>query len=168
MARSQEEASEEAWLLNVEISPRAFRDLDELATELKQRSQSNAVARKWFMAVLDSIDSLAEMPERLPVVTEAHNEIERVRLLLHGKRNHRYIGFTTACRKLGPSSGTVNVFHVRHWARKGLSGDELQELMDELPGRARKRRRTMSSPGLVCMLDDYPLVSEIFAFESSQ
>ena len=116
---------------DVEISPRAFRDLDELATELKERSQSYDVARKWFLSVMNAIDSLAEMPERRPVVAEAQDEFERVRLLLHGKRNRRYTIYYCV-RKLSPSSGTVSVFHVRHWARKGLSEDELQELMDEL------------------------------------
>jgi plasmid stabilization system protein ParE len=116
---------------NVEISPRAFRDLDELATDLKERSQSYAVARKWFLAVLGAIDSLAEIPERRPVVTEAQDEIERVRLLLHGKRNRQYRIYYCV-RKRSTSSGTVSVFHVRHWARRGPSEDELREFIDEL------------------------------------
>ncbi len=115
---------------NVEISPRALRDLDELAAELKERSQSYTVARKWFLAVVDAIDSLAEMPERCPVVTEGQDEIECVRVLLHGKRNRRYKIYYCV-RKLSPSSGTVSVFHVRHWARKGPREHQLQELMDE-------------------------------------
>jgi plasmid stabilization system protein ParE len=115
---------------NVEISPRAFRDLDELAAELKERSQSYTVARKWFLAVVNAIDSLAEMPERCPLVTETQDEVECVRLLLHGKRNRRYQIYYCV-RKLSPSSGTVSVFHVRHWARKGLSEDELQGLIDK-------------------------------------
>src|SRR5260370_23775827 len=57
---------------DVEISPRAFRDLDEPAAELRERSQSYTVARRWFLAVVDAIDSLAQMSERCPVVTEAH------------------------------------------------------------------------------------------------
>jgi plasmid stabilization system protein ParE len=115
---------------NVEISPRAFRDLDELAIELKERSKSYAVARKWFLAVVAAIDSLAEMPERCPVVMKAQDEIECVRLLLHGKRNRRYRIYYCV-RKLNSSSGTVSVFHLRHWARKVLREDELQELIDE-------------------------------------
>jgi len=80
---------------NVEISPRALRDLDELAAELKDRSQSYTVARKWFLAVVDAIDSLGEMPERCPVVTEGQDEIECVRVLLHGNATAG-IGFITA------------------------------------------------------------------------
>jgi len=34
------------------------------------------VAGKWFLAVVDAIDSLAEMPERCPLVTETQDEIE--------------------------------------------------------------------------------------------
>jgi hypothetical protein len=70
------------------------------------------------------------MPERHPVVTEAGNEIERVRVLLQGKRNRRYKIYYCV-RKLSPTRGTLSVFHVRHWARKSPSDDELQELMNE-------------------------------------
>src|SRR5579864_6236317 len=88
---------------DVEISHRAFRDLDELATELKERSQSYAVARKWFLVVLESIDSLTQTPERRPVVMEAQDETQRVRLLLDGKRNCQYRIYYCV-RKRGPSS----------------------------------------------------------------
>ena len=71
------------------------------------------MAPKWFLAVVDAIDSLAEMPERCPVVTEGQDEIECVRLLLHGKRNRRYRIYYCV-RKLSSSSGTVSVFHLRH------------------------------------------------------
>src|SRR5262245_1247544 len=98
----------------VEISPRAFRDLDNLAIEIRKRSQSIAITRKWFLSILDAIDSLAEMPERCPVLAEGEDEIERVRLLLHGSRKRSYKIYYCV-RKDGPSSGTVSVFHVRHW-----------------------------------------------------
>ena len=114
----------------VEIAPRAFRDLDGLATELKERSQSYHVGRKWFLSILDAIDSLSEMPERRPSVTDADDEIERVRLLLHGNRNRLYKIYYCV-RRSGPSTGTVSVFHVRHWARQVPGEDELRELMDE-------------------------------------
>jgi hypothetical protein len=93
---------------DIQISPRAFLDIDELATELKERSQSYDVARKWFLSVVYAIDSLAEMPERHPVVTDAQDELERVRVLLYGKRSRRYRIYYCA-RKLSPSSGTVSV-----------------------------------------------------------
>jgi plasmid stabilization system protein ParE len=56
---------------SVEISPRAFRDLDELAAELKERSQSYTFARKWFLTIVDAIGSLVEMPERCNSWTRA-------------------------------------------------------------------------------------------------
>jgi len=56
---------------NLEISPRALGDLDELADNIKRRSRSYDIARKWFLSVLESIDTLAEMPERCPVTVEA-------------------------------------------------------------------------------------------------
>jgi hypothetical protein len=54
---------------DVEISPRAFRDLDELATELKERSQSYAVARKWF---LSSRDKKVDRPEWIDLRQGTH------------------------------------------------------------------------------------------------
>jgi len=35
-----------------------------------------------------------------------------------------------AVHKETPTAGTVRVFHVRHWARKSLSAEDLQELID--------------------------------------
>jgi hypothetical protein len=53
-----------------------------------------------------------------------------IRLLLHGPKNRAYkIYFRTLER--GPSGDAVQVFHIRHWARKPIETDELEDLMDE-------------------------------------
>lgn len=116
---------------SVEISPRAFQDLDDLATELKERSQSHTVARTWFLAILDAIDGLTEMPERCPIVVEAGADVVRVRLLLHGRSSRKYRIYYSV-QKDTRFAGTVSVFHIRHWARKALRADEIQELMNEI------------------------------------
>jgi plasmid stabilization system protein ParE len=145
---------------NVEISPRAFRDLDELATELKERSQNGAVARKWFLAVVGAIDSLAEMPERRPVVTEARDEIERVRLLLHGKRNRRYRIYYCV-RKVGPSVersaySMCGIGHGKTSARMSYKNSWTN---------CRKSKETAENNEFSRMcVRAYPLVSELFAF----
>jgi len=115
---------------SVEISPQAFRDLDDLAIYLLERSQSRSVARKWFLSVLDSIDSLSTLPERHPVVALAEPDVEIVRLLTHGRRNRKYKIYYCV-RKRSPSSGIVSVFHIRHWARRPVSANELQALRHE-------------------------------------
>jgi hypothetical protein len=53
-----------------------------------------------------------------------------VRLLLYGKRNRQYKVFYSVQKKTR-STGTVQVFHVRHWARKSLDTDQLRELMGD-------------------------------------
>ncbi len=75
------------------------------------------------------------MPARCPLAPEAEELGDDVRLLLHGKRNRAYkiyfkINQTTE------SSGWVRVFHVRHWARKPLTNEDLDELMDDQLERA--------------------------------
>ena len=53
-----------------------------------------------------------------------------VRLLLHGRKNWAYKIYFKIHQKT-ESSGSVQVFHVRHWARKPLTNEELEELMDD-------------------------------------
>ncbi len=83
-----------------------------------------------FNGILDEIASLKEMPARRPVAGESEDVGQEIRLLLHGRRNRSYkvyysISYETAV------TGTVRVFHVRHWARRPVSGDELQDLVDD-------------------------------------
>ena len=115
----------------VEIAPRAFQDLDEIAGYIKERG-SFGQAQNWFNGMIGAIASLREMPGRWPVAGESVELGQEVRLLLHGKRNRMYKVYY-AIHQSSRSTGAVRVFHVRHWARKSLSTDELQELRDEFP-----------------------------------
>ena len=53
-----------------------------------------------------------------------------MRLLLFGKRNRKYKVYYSI-RQRTVSTGTVQVFHVRHWARKSLNAEQLRELMGD-------------------------------------
>ena len=68
---------------------------------------------------------------RCSVCPESGEFDQEVHVLLHGPKNRTYRIYFTVCHHT-PTSGTVRVFHIRHWARKALSTDELQELMDEM------------------------------------
>ena len=114
----------------VEIEPQAFEDLDSIAEYIKNES-SLRVAEGWFNAVIDDIASLTDMPARCPIAPESKELGAEVRLLLHGRKNRTYKIYF-AVHYETPSTGTVRIFHVRHWARKALSSDELQALMDEI------------------------------------
>jgi hypothetical protein len=70
------------------------------------------------------------MPARCPIAPESEELDHEIRVLLHGRKNRAYKVYF-AIHHETPSTGEVRVFHVRHWARRTLSEDELQELMDD-------------------------------------
>ncbi len=118
----------------VEIAPRALNDLDEIADYIK-RNGSFRQAEDWFNGIIDVIRTLEDMPARCPIADESEDLGEEARLLLYGKRNRRYKVFYSIQHE-GPSTGTVRVFHVRHWARGNLSPEEVRALIEETPGEA--------------------------------
>jgi plasmid stabilization system protein ParE len=73
----------------VEISPRAFNELDEIARHIKQQS-SFEQAEEWFNAIVAAIRTLEDMPNRCPVADVSKALGQEVRLLLYGRRNRRY------------------------------------------------------------------------------
>ena len=113
----------------VELSPRAFDDLDEIARYIQQQS-SFEQAEEWFNGIMAAIHTLQDMPSRSPVADESAELGQEVRLLLFGKRNRKYKVYYSI-RQKAPSTGTVQVFHVRHWARKSFKTNELRELMGD-------------------------------------
>ena len=78
----------------------------------------------------DAIRTLEVMPSRCPIADESEDVGQQIRVLLYGKRNRRYKVYY-AIPESQPHTGTVRVFHVRHWARKRLLAGELRDLMDE-------------------------------------
>jgi len=111
----------------VEIEPRAFADLDAISGYIQQRGSFES-AEKWFNGIIDAIRSLAELPLRHTVAEESEALGREVRLLLHGRRRRAYKIYYS----VHDDSKTVRVLHVRHWARRGMSADEIEEIMDEL------------------------------------
>jgi plasmid stabilization system protein ParE len=110
----------------VDVSPEAFADLDAISAHIRERGSFES-AERWFNGIVDAIRSLAELPNRCPVADESENLQTEVRLLLHGKRNRRYKVYFA----IHHESETVRIFHVRHWARKPLTNEELEELTDD-------------------------------------
>ena len=112
----------------VEIAPRAFNDLDEIATYIEQES-SFEQAEEWFNGIIAGIRTLEDMSERCRIAEESEELGQEVRVLLYGRRNRKYRVYYSIQRGTH-SSGTVQVFHVRHWARKSLGANQLRELME--------------------------------------
>jgi plasmid stabilization system protein ParE len=115
----------------VEISPRAFNDLDEIARTIKHQSGFEQ-AEEWFNGILAAIRTLEDMPRRCRIADVSKALGQEVRLLLYGKRNRKYKVYYSV-RRGTPSTGKVQVFHVRHWARKSLNPDQLRELLGDRP-----------------------------------
>lgn len=113
----------------VEVSPRAFADLDAIAGYIAQHGSFER-AQKWFNEIIDALASLKDMPRRCPVAGESEELACEVRFLLCGRRNHMYKVFFSVHGKTRVS-GTVQVLHVRHWAQRGLTAHELEELLEE-------------------------------------
>ena len=103
--------------------------MDEIARYIQQQS-SFEQSEAWFNGIIAAIRTLEDMPHRCPVAEESKELGQEVRLLLHGKRNRQYKVFYSVQKKTR-STGTVQVFHVRHWARKSLDIDQLRELMGD-------------------------------------
>jgi plasmid stabilization system protein ParE len=111
----------------VDISPRAFDDLDQIARYIKQQA-SFEQAEEWFNGIVAAIKTLEDLPHRCRVAEESRELGQEVRLLLHGKRNRQYKVYYSV-QQTTRSKGTVRVFHVRHWARRTPNTDRLRELM---------------------------------------
>ena len=110
----------------VEIAPRAFDDLDEIADYIKKRGSFES-ARQWFNGILDAIAALNEMSLRCPIVEESEALGQDVRLLLYGRHTRRYQIYYS----VHDETHTVRVFHVRHWARRDLEAEDLRQLTNE-------------------------------------
>src|SRR5260221_11011032 len=106
----------------VEISPEALANLDAIAVHIQQNGSFES-AERWFNGVVVAIRSLGEMPGRCPLAEESDDLHTEVRLLLHGKRNHRYKIYFA----IHHASETVRAFNIGHWARKTPDKIELKE-----------------------------------------
>lgn len=73
----------------VEIAPRAFNDLNEIAYYIK-RNAGFRQAEEWFNGIVEAIRTLEDMPGRCPVADESEDLGQEVRVLLHGRRNRKY------------------------------------------------------------------------------
>ena len=114
---------------HVEIEPQVLDDLESIAAFIQKHS-SFAVAEKWFNRAMADIYSLKKLPGRCPVALESEELCQQIRILLNGRAKRAYRIYYSIDFKT-PSTGVVHVLHVRHWARKPLGDDELQELIDD-------------------------------------
>jgi plasmid stabilization system protein ParE len=97
----------------VKQTEQADYDLDVILERLLAQEAGDAGLR-WFRKLKESIDSLAEMPERCMLAPENAEFPFEVRQLLYGHKPHRYrVLFTIEAE-------TVVVLHIRHGRRRRL------------------------------------------------
>ena len=97
----------------VETTAEAERDADAILEWLLSQHAGEAGAR-WFAALTHAIESLAQFPERCPLVPENTFFPFEVRHLLYGHPPHVYrILFTV-------SGNAVYVLHIRHGRRQPM------------------------------------------------
>jgi hypothetical protein len=81
-------------------------------------------------ASFEEISSLCEMPARCSIAPESEDLGQEVKVLLYGRSKRTYKIFYSIAYETS-STGVVRIFHVRHWARKPLTKNELEELVDD-------------------------------------
>lgn len=98
---------------HVIIQPQAEADLD--AAYLRMRARAPQAAARWFVDIVEAINSLEQFPRRCPLAPENDYFEEEIRQLLYGRRDNVYrILFTI-------QDDTVHVLHVRHGAQRHLT-----------------------------------------------
>lgn len=106
----------------VEITPQALADLDSIAEYIAAKG-SFAVAERWFNGIMDEIRALSQNSARCAHAPEAELMRADIRLLLSGKRRHRYKIYFL----ISPATSSVSVLHVRHWARQQVEVSEVDD-----------------------------------------
>jgi toxin ParE1/3/4 len=102
-----------AYLVN--ISNRAQRDLTRIYARIDAGNSDTAL--KWYRGFKQAILSLEEHPNRCPVTPENH----KLRHLLYGSKPHVYRAIFSVVEK----RKQVDVLHIRHGARHGFTGPDV-------------------------------------------
>ena len=109
---------------------KSLRRLSRTSTAFRPTSATVEALRAlsaWFNGIMAAIKPLRDAPQRCPLAEESQQLQAEVRLLLYGKRNRRYKIYFA----IHKATGTIRVFHVRHWARKPAGNGELDDWMDD-------------------------------------
>jgi len=103
----------------VNISPSALADAETAYLWIRERDPE--MADKWFIGLLNAVNSLEHFPSRCTVAPESEELGMEIRQLLYGKsKRFRY-------RILFEISGTaVNVYRIRHSAQQYLTEEDIE------------------------------------------
>jgi plasmid stabilization system protein ParE len=82
---------------------------------------------QWFEGLIDSLNSLEQMPFRCPLAREAEEARREIHCLLFGKRR----GVYRILYEVDEGRQMVWILHIRHGALKDLGRDELARLPED-------------------------------------
>jgi toxin ParE1/3/4 len=103
----------------IEFTQRALRDVDEAYEWIARGSRRHA--GRWYVAILDRIETLRDHPLRCPLAPETESFEREIRQLLHGRRGGVYrVLFAVEEER-------VVILSVRHGARAPLAPEDLAE-----------------------------------------
>lgn len=98
----------------VELSKRAFRDLEQLY--LEKNAADSVAAAKWFNRLEDAVYSLEELPRRGVAAPEAKTLKRELFQLHYGKKPHVY----RIIYEIEEHRKRVQILTIRHGAREPL------------------------------------------------
>jgi plasmid stabilization system protein ParE len=101
----------------VNIFPRAERDLADLFHEIN--AQHSPIAREWYAGLNAAILTSSTRPNRCPETPEEYG----IRHLLYGHKPHVY----RVIYRVVEEDRRVDVLHIRHEARQGFEGSNIDE-----------------------------------------
>jgi len=96
--------------------PRAEADLDAIFHYI--RASKAPLAERWFIGLMDAIESLAHTPYRTPATPEDKS----LRQLIYGNKPHYY----RIIYSIDEAKRRVDVLHVRHHGRQAFKPDDLE------------------------------------------
>lgn len=103
-------------MYNVEITAEAEKDLQAAFSHIAEGSIERA--EKWRRGLYEKADALATFPHRCGIASEATAVGCEIRELLYG--NYRLL--------FAIQENSIYITHIRHGARKPLTGDEVRRL----------------------------------------
>ncbi len=102
---------------HIQISSVAEAELDQAFLQLSQITSPEKASR-WYVGLLELIESLSQMPKRCSLARENDYFSQEIRQILYGRGRNLYrIIFTILEEQDFP---TVRVLHIRHAAQQTL------------------------------------------------
>jgi plasmid stabilization system protein ParE len=101
----------------IEISSVAEAEADSAFLRLSQLTSSTK-ANQWYSGLLQTIESLSQMPKRCPLARENEYFSQEIRHLLYGRGRSSYRILFTIVE--GQETATVRILHIRYGLQQTL------------------------------------------------